>query len=502
MKNFKQTYPRVLIILMLLLQTSCKHQKENTPAQTPNRPNVLMISIDDLNGWLGCLDGHPNAKTPNIDKLAARGVLFSNAHCQAPLCGPSRTSLMTGLRPTTTGVYGHIEDNDIRKDNPITEDIAFLPEYFKKEGYHTMGIGKLFHIHAPDNVFDESGGRSPGFGPKPAKEFVWDGRPFEEGGKRRTSTDWGVFPAHDSLMPDVASTNWAIKRLKKDYDKPFFMAVGFLRPHVPWYVPQKWFDLHPIDGIQTPPYNSDDWNDIPSIVKQIDELTMMPTTEWAIENGEWKNIVRAYLASVSFVDHYVGEILKTLENSKYADNTIVVLWSDHGYRLGEKGTFAKHCLWEEGTESVLMFSGPGIESNMVTPIPAELLSIYPTLVELSGLPENSKNEGISLVPVLKNKQTDMLNYALTTHGYKNHSIRTEQYRYIQYEDGTEEFYDHKTDPNEFDNLGKAPQHQERIAKLKKLIPQKKAPWAKHSRYEFNEYFKNDKIKYSKKESIN
>lgn len=495
MKNFKQTYPIVLIVLIFLLQTSCKHQKENAPEETPKSPNILMISIDDLNGWLGCLDGHPNAKTPNIDRLAASGVLFSNAHCQAPLCGPSRTSLMTGLRPTTTGVYGHIQDNDIRKDNPRTKDVTFLPEYFKNEGYHTMGIGKIFHIHAPDSVFNESGGRYPGFGPKPAKEFVWDGRPGKDG-KRRTNTDWGAFPENDSLMPDVASTNWAIERLNRDYDKPFFMAVGFLRPHVPWYVPQKWFDLHPIDSIQTPPYKSDDWNDIPSIVKQIDELTMMPTTEWAIENGEWKNIIQAYLACISFVDHYVGEILKTLEKSKYADNTIVVLWSDHGYRIGEKGTFAKHCLWDEGTSSVLMFSGPGIESNVVTNKPAELLSIYPTLVELSGLPKNSKNEGISLVPVLKNEQTDILNYALSTHGFNNHSIRTEQYRYIQYEDGTEEFYDHETDPNEFDNLAKAPQHQERIAKLKKLIPQEKAPWAKHSKYGFNQYFINDKIKHS------
>lgn len=495
MKFLKQPNSLILVLFSVLLFTSCKNEQAKTKKETPKQPNILMISIDDLNGWLGCLDGHPNAKTPNIDRLAAKGVLFSNAHSQAPLCGPSRTSLMTGLRPTTTGVYGHIEDNEIRKDNPITKDITFLPEYFKNEGYYTMGIGKLFHIHAPDNVFDESGGRSPGFGPKPEKEFVWDGRP-EEDGKRRTSTDWGAFPENDSLMPDVASANWAIQRLNRDYEDPFFMAVGFLRPHVPWYVPQKWFDLHPMDSIITPPYNSDDWNDIPSIVKQIDELTMMPTTEWAIENGEWKNIVQAYLASVSFVDHYVGEILETLENSKYADNTIVVLWSDHGYRIGEKGTFAKHCLWEEGTESVLMFSGPGIESNKVTNKPAELLSIYPTLLELSGLPKNSKNEGISLAPTLRNGETTMLNYALTTHGYKNHSIRTEQFRYIQYEDGSEEFYDHNSDPNEFENLADLPEYKEKINELKQLIPDDKAPWAKHSKYGFNNYFKNDKLKYS------
>ena len=495
MSNFKKIYNLSLILLLVAVQISCVKTKKEVKENTLSKPNVLMISIDDLNGWLGCLDGHPNAKTPNIDRLAASGVLFSNAHCQAPLCGPSRTSIMTGLRPTTTGIYGHIEDNDIRKDNSTTKDITFLPEYFKQEGYHTMGIGKIFHIHAPDGVFNESGGRSLGFGPKPKKEFVWDGRPGKDG-QRRTSTDWGAFPEHDSLMPDVASANWAKERLQRDYDKPFFMSVGFLRPHVPWYVPQKWFDLHPIDSIETPPYKSDDWNDIPSIVNQIDELTMMPTTEWAIENNEWKSIIQAYLASVSFVDHYVGEILNTLENSKYADNTIVVLWSDHGYRIGEKGTFAKHCLWNEGSKSILMFAGPGIESNTVTNQPAELLSIYPTLLELSGLPKNNKNEGISLAPLLKNKDAHILDYALTTHGYGNHSITTEQYKYIQYEDGSEEFYDHKNDPHEFNNVAEKPEFKEKIEELKKLIPQKKAPWAQHSVFTFNDYFIQDKLKNS------
>ncbi len=349
----------LLSICIIGALPSCKEKDRDRGQGENNRqPNVLFIAVDDLNNWLGCLNGHPGTKTPNIDKLARSGVLFTNAHCQAPLCGPSRASLMSGLRPSTTGIYGQINDNDIRKDNPVTENIVFLPEYFGRYGYHTMGIGKLFHNHAPDSVFDESGGRVRGFGPTPPERLKWQGK----GGKGygNTSTDWGAFPEADSLMPDYQSAQWAIDRLNRTYDKPFFLAVGFLRPHVPWLVPQAWFDLHPVETVSLPPYNPDDLADLPDIALQMDDMPMMPTTSWAIESGEWPYIVQAYLACVSFVDHYIGEVINALNDSPYADNTIIVLWSDHGYRLGEKGTFAKHCLWEEATNAPLIFAGPGI----------------------------------------------------------------------------------------------------------------------------------------------
>ncbi len=460
-----------------------------------SRPNVLMICIDDLNDWLGCMDGHPNAKTPNMDRLAARGVLFRNAHCQAPLCGPSRASIMTGLRPSTTGIYGMIDDNNLKKDNPVTADIILLPEYLKNNGYHTMGIGKIFHQHAPDGVLDESGGRSRGFGPSPEERFVWSGDPGQEG-YGRTSTDWGAFPAADSMMPDYHSARWAIERLNRDYDQPFFLAVGFLRPHVPWYVPQKWFDLHPLETIETPPYLENDLEDLPEIVSKIDDMPMMPTTEWAIESGEWAKMVQAYLACVSFVDHYVGEVINALENSAYADNTIVVLWSDHGYRLGEKGTFAKHCLWEEGTNAPLIFAGPGMISGKKIDSPAEMLSIYPTLLELCNLDAYPRNEGVSLVPVLRGESEKTDGFALTTYGWGNHSIRTSDERYIRYQDGSEEFYDHRRDPNEWFNLVRTSDKVHRIETLSKFLPEADAPYAKHSVYKFNPYFTNDKIRHS------
>jgi len=315
----------VLPALMLLI--SCQKTKRSTKQVKQEKPNVLFISIDDLNNWIGCLNGYSNTKTPNLDKLAARGVLFSNAHCQAPLCGPSRASLMTGLRPSTTGIYGMTPDNEIRRPgNVITKDITFLPEYFENNGYHTMGIGKLFHIHAPDSVFNEYGGRVKGFGPFPEKRFVWDG--FGASDRKyygRTNTDWGAFPESDSLMPDHQSVDWVIERLNKNYDKPFFMGLGFLRVHVPLYVPQKWFDLHPLEGIKTPPYLADDLSDIPPIGLKINDLPMMPSTKWAKESGEWKKIIQAYLACVSFVDYEIGRVMEVLKESKYADNTLIVL---------------------------------------------------------------------------------------------------------------------------------------------------------------------------------
>ena len=475
--------------LVVLMLTACGPKTTNHSNDIAHQqPNVLFIAVDDLNNWLGCLGAYPNAKTPNMDKLAARGVLFSNAHCQAPLCGPSRASIMTGLRPSTTGIYGMTPDNEIRSDNPITKDIVFLPEYFKKNGYHTMGIGKLFHVHAPTDMFDESGGRVKGFGPHPTERFVWDG--FGTSDRKnygRTNTDWGAFPEVDSLMPDHQSADWVIDRLNKEYDKPFFMGLGFLRPHVPLYVPQKWFDLHPLEDIEVAPYQPTDLEDVPPVALQINDLPMMPSTEWAIENGEWRKIIQAYLACVSFVDHQIGRVMEALENSGHADNTIIVLWSDHGYRLGEKGTFAKHALWEPATNAPLMFAAPHLPKGKVIDTPAEMLSIYPTLLELCGLPEYERNEGNSLVPLMKG-ETNQPTFAITTFGMHNHSVRSDRFRYTRYEDGTEEFYDHKSDPNEWTNQANNPTYEDEIVFLKQYLPKTNATWAVNSNYKFQPYF--------------
>ena len=478
----------------MLLIISCGSQQGNdtssAAASTPDNPNVLFIAIDDLNDWLGCLQGHPHAHTPHMDQLAANGVLFTNAHCQAPLCGPSRASLMTGLRPSTTGIYGMIGDNNIKSDNEATSDIQFLPEYFQNHGYYTMGVGKLFHSHAPDNLFNESGGRESGFGPLPENRFVWDGYGSSDRDRYgRTSTDWGAFPESDTLMPDHRSVNWAIDRLNREYDEPFFLAVGFLRPHVPLYVPQKWFDLHPVEELEMPPYKTDDLEDLPAIAHQINDLPMMPTTDWAIESKEWPNIIQAYLACVSFVDHEVGRLMNALENSAYANNTVIVLWSDHGYRLGEKGTFAKHALWDPATNAPLMFSAPGLPNGKVIEAPAEMLSVYPTLLELCGLPAYDRNEGMSLVPAMMGRDQNKDEWtATTTFGMHNHGVRTNAYRLIQYEDGGEELYDYNTDPEEWFNLSGNAAYDGIADGLRELLPEINVPWNTHSSYTFQPYF--------------
>lgn len=468
---------------------------DKTDEATPDHPNVLFIAVDDLNSWLGCINGYSNTKTPHMDELASRGVLFTNAHCQAPLCGPSRASLMSGLRPSTTGIYGMIDDDEIRSDNPATRDIIFLPEYFRDHGYHTMGIGKLYHTHAPEGVFDESGGRVKGFGPLPDQRFVWDGYGTSDRKRYgRTSTDWGAFPGSDSLMPDHQSADWVIERLNRKYDKPFFLGVGFLRPHVPWYVPQKWFDMHPLEGIRVAPYQPDDLDDVPPVALAINDLPMMPSTGWAIESGEWKSIIQAYLACVSFVDHQIGRVLEALENSEYAENTVIALWSDHGYRLGEKGTFAKHALWEPATNAPLIFAAPGLPEGKVIDAPAEMLSVYPTLLEICGLPAYERNEGKSLVSVMRSDQKEEGSYALTTFGRNNHGIKSGGYRYIRYEDGGEELYDHGPDPNEWTNLAGDPGYTEVKEAMKLHLPRVNANWDPRSSYTFQPYFVEQKAR--------
>jgi arylsulfatase A-like enzyme len=455
----------------------------NTNAEDKQQPpNVLMICVDDLNDWLGCMGGHPNSITPNMDKLASKGVLFTNAHCQAPICGPSRTSVMTGLRPSTTGIYGQIDDEKIRGASEPTRENIFLPEYFKNNGYYTMGKGKIFHNHAPKGVFDESGGRQGGFGPNPEKRFKW----FNEG----TNTDWGAYPETDAEMPDYKTAEWAVERLQKKYDKPFFLVAGFVRPHVPWYVPQKWFDMHPDSGIETPPYKTDDYLDLPAIALKVHELPQMPATDWAIETGNWKDMVQAYLACVTFVDHYVGEVLNALENSPYRDNTIVILWSDHGYRVGEKGIFAKHALWQEATNAPLIISMPGLKNIGKCESPVEMLDIYPTLVDLCGLPVNHQNEGKSLKTLIENPGSGAGNFAVTTYGRNNHAVVSADYRYIHYEDGSEELYNRNTDPNEFENIAGKAETWEVKSALAKFLPVKNEYWSPAVKNGANEYFEN------------
>lgn len=443
-------------------------------------PNVLLLMVDDLNDWIGAMVGHPQAKTPNIDRLAARGVTFMNAHCQAPICGPSRASLMTGLLPSTTGIYGQINDRNLRGASETIADLPFLPEALGRT-HQTMGVGKLFHNHAPDGVFDKSGGREAGFGPKPPERLKWD--------RAKTSTDWGPFPDRDEEMPDSRTAAWAIERLEEERNNPFFLAVGFLRPHVPWHVPKKWFDLYPPGELEMPPYLPGDHEDVPEISKRLHEVPMMPTTEWARESGEWRNIVQAYLACVSFVDHQVGRVLDALEAGPYGDSTVVVLCGDHGYHIGEKNRFAKHSVWEEATRTPLIIAGPGIEQGRRCTKPVGLIDLYPTLLDYCGALPEASNEGYSLRPLLEDPEADWPHMAITTYGRNNHAVRSEHFRYIRYEDGSEELYDHRVDDAEWKNLADDPEYAQVKRDLARHLPTLNAPWSPNSIYDYNDYLR-------------
>jgi len=459
-------------------------------AKAQDKPNVLFIVVDDLNDWVGCMKGHPQVKTPNIDKLAANGILFTNAHCQAPICGPSRASVMTGLLPTTTGNYLQLDDTDIKKANEITRNAIFLPDYFEQYGYKTMGTGKLFHLGDNAHVFDEYRNDTSNFyGPLPPTRFKYD--PVWFGKPKGTATDWGAFPIEDSMMPDVKSANWAVEKLMTKQDKPFFLAVGFVRPHVPWYVPQKWFDKFPVNDIQTPPYLKSDMDDIPLMGQRVADFPAMPTTEWMIETNQWKDAVQAYIACINFADAQVGKLLDALEKSPHAKNTIVVLWSDHGYHMGEKNRFGKQALWQRSTKSVLIIKKPGVMKSDVCNNPVQLIDIYPTLNALCGLPVNKMNEGHSLVPLLNNPASTRWNHiAITSYGKGNVSVTSSKFQLIEYEDNSKELYDLTADPNEWKNLANDIKYKKVIKSLQKHIPATQAKLSSDSKYGINEYFRN------------
>jgi arylsulfatase A-like enzyme len=434
-----------------------------------NRPNVLMIAIDDLNDWIGCLGGHPQVQTPHMDALAARGTLFRNAHCQSPLCNPSRTSLLTGLRPSTTGIY------TLRpglRSVPALEQSVTLPQHFHQHGYFTFGCGKVFHDGAIPPAMRgrefETWGPAPGM-PRPPLKFVHppDDHPL---------MDWGVFPPDDHQQADWQIADAGIEQIRNaPADRPFFIAVGFRLPHVPLFASQKWFDLYPEQDVLLPPYLKSDRDDVPEFSWYLYWKLPEPRLSWLRAEGQWKPLVRAYLASTSFVDSQVGRVLAALEESGRAEDTVVCLWSDHGWHLGEKDITGKNTLWDRSAHVPLIFAGPGVTPGAVCTRPAELLDIYPTLIDLCGLGPRGGLEGHSLAPQLADATAERPWPAITTHNKDNHGVRSERWRYIRYADGSEELYDMEHDPNEWTNLAGDPQYAEVIAEHARWLPQINQP---------------------------
>ncbi|MEM7143521.1 MAG: sulfatase [Verrucomicrobiota bacterium] len=448
----------VTLSILILLQSGFAAEDSAT-----SPPNFVVIIIDDLNDYVGCLGGHPNASTPNIDRLAERGVLFTNAHCNSPVCNPSRTSFLTGLRPATTGItsnrFGWFREVD------GFEDVLTLPQAFADEGFATFGYGKTFHrkktadlaspyahsLRYPEwqhwSSFD--------YGPVLNQE---EHLSYETGDRL---TDWGIppkSPAHPRASHDFTIAQRSINVLLDDHDKPFLVACGFYRPHTPLYAEEKWFELHPRDEIALPETRDDDRNDLVYLMKHGHQRTDAEieapglwTHPWVTENDKWHEILQAYLASTSAMDAQVGRVLNALDRSPHRDNTYIVLFSDHGWHLGEKEHWGKAAIWEQTTRVPLIVAGPGISGGAVCSRPVELLSIYPTLIDLAGLPRPPHLEGVSLRPLLENPDGPWDHAALTTF-CDHHSLRTDSHRYIRYADGSEELYDHTKDRHEFDNL--------------------------------------------------
>ena len=432
------------------------------------RPNILMIAIDDQNDWIGCLNGHPQIETPHIDALAEHGTVFLNAHCQAPLCNPSRTSLLTGRRPSTTGIYALAPW--FRKVDEL-KNIKTLPQHFAEHGWKTMSAGKIYHggygRRKDDREFDILG--------PPAGVRVRPDTKLVETPANHPLVDWGEFPHKDEDKGDYIVASWTVDQLQKAHDKPFFLSAGFFLPHVPCYATKKWFDLYPKDTLQLPPFLKNDRDDTPRFSWYLHWQLAEPRLDFLEEANQWKNLVRSYLACTSFVDSQVGRILTALEASPYADSTIVVLWSDHGWHLGEKRITGKNSLWDRSTRVPLIFTGPGIASAGRCVEPAELLDIYPTLTELCDLPLPEQLEGHSLLPQLNDASHVRKWPAITTHNHDNHGIRSRDWRFIQYADGTEELYNMRTDPNEWFNQAANPQYVSVLEEHRQWIPTSRQP---------------------------
>jgi choline-sulfatase len=433
-----------------------------------DKPNVLFIAIDDLNDWIGCLAGHPDVKTPNLDKLAKRGVLFTNAHCSAPACNPSRASLLTGILPSATGVYHNKQP--FRK---VLPEAVTLPQHFIAHDYRVVGAGKIFH--SSDTFADPQSWQE--YFPSKTKTMPEDPMPQNRplnGIPDTKQFDWGPVDVANDQMGDWKVADWVIKQLSSNYDKPFFLGCGFFRPHLPWYVPPKYFDIYPVEKVTLPIVNENDLDDVPPIGREF--ANPQKDHKNIVDYKQWRKAVQGYLASISFVDDCVGRVINALDKSTYADNTIIVLWGDHGWHLGEKLHWRKFALWEEATHCPLMIISPQqVKPGLKCHRPVSLIDIYPTLIELCGLEPKKELQGNSLLPLLKDPCAEWSQPALTTYGLNNHSLRSQRWRYIRYSDGTEELYDHDNDPLEWKNLAAAPQYADIKNDLAKWLPKTNAP---------------------------
>lgn len=462
-------------LLSISVSAVSSADEPNPGAASADAPNVLFISVDDLNDWIGCMGGHPQARTPNLDRLAASGVLFTNAHCPAPACNPSRSAILSGISPNLSGVY----DNR-QKMRELMPDETLIPKYFSRNGYWSAGSGKILHYFTDAKSWDDYFPPKETENPFPSTKYP-DQRPVSlpRAGKwQYIETDWGPLDVTDEEYGgDYSVAKWVGDQLSKKHDQPFFLACGIYRPHEPWFVPQKYFDLFPLEDIQLPPgYRDDDLDDLPDEAQRRARNRYFAHIQ---KQNQWKQGIQGYLASIAFADAMVGRVLDDLDNGPNRDDTIVVLWSDHGWHLGEKEHWQKFTAWRACTRVPLMIRVPkgvrgmqqGTQPNTICDQPVNLVSLYPTLLELAGLPEKKNNDGPSLVPLLRDSEPTWPHVAVThLNRPDNYSVSDRRWRYIHYTSGAEELYDIKTDPFEWNNLAAIPEHADRLKAFRSKSP--------------------------------
>lgn len=429
------------------------------------RQNVLFIVVDDLNDWISLLDPESPIKTPNLERLAKRGMLFTKAYCASPACNPSRAAALTGLRPTSTGVYGN--RSHWRRAVPERKTIM---QRFMSEGYDVRGAGKIFHHHLGGAFHDEDSfhdfqhmrpqiyppeklNHAPGYGSR--------------------NTDWGPWPPREEDSIDFHTVSYCTDFLNHASEDPWFMACGIYKPHSPFFAPEQYHQA--FADIALPARNLDDWSDLPAGAS-----ALMSDKQWfwkgmmsleKRDKGAYHRFIKAYAACVAFADAQVGRLLDSLDSCGQCEETIVVLWSDHGFHLGEKNHIEKFALWEKSNHIPFIVVAPEVVApNSVCDRPVDMMSLYPTLIELCGLSAQVECDGVSLVPLLHDPDSRWERPALMTYKRGNHAVRSDRWRYIRYADGTQELYDHSSDPNEWNNLAGDPQFADIIQSHRQWLP--------------------------------
>lgn len=432
----------------------------------PSKPNVLFVSIDDLNDWISPMSGHPDTVTPSLQRIADRGVTFVNAHAAVPACNPSRVALMTGQHGMTTGVLSN-EHVPMRSYVP---DAVTLTEHFRNNGYVVAGTGKILHgadnRREPWDTYRRHDER-----PQP-DPLPGHGAPsINPEGLGGSLMDWGPVEGDESGWAEHQMASMAEEYLGQHHDKPFFLAVGFNLPHLPWYVPASAWERI-TDEPALPPYLESDGLDLPPPLDTREGAEHARITA----AGKWREAVRAYLSAITWSDSQLGRILDALENSQYADNTIIVVWGDHGWQLGEKNEWRKARLWTRATRTTLLMAGPGVARNARVDDPVSLLDLYPTLSTMADLPERPDLEGLDLSAVLGDPDANPVQREGIviaeplgpSRVASDLALQTRRWRYIT-RPGGEELYDHEADPNEWTNLAGDPAHEAQKLALRAML---------------------------------